>query len=132
MTRSGYGDKVCFRYSFGAITHKKIGLRFSKAAPLCGDFAFPASGRQTYPEIIFASIRAFRCVFVSLLTVRETDLLPFRAGLGSECRRCRCGEIENPDKKNSADTTSHDRLSNVPSGPVVALYQTAFGRSQLI
>ena len=71
------------------LSSKKIGLLFSKAATLGCDFAFPASGSQTYPEIIFAGVRALRCVFVSLFTVRETDLLPFRAGLISECGRCR-------------------------------------------
>ena len=94
-------------------------LLFNEAASFSGDVAFPASGRQTYPEVIFASICAFRRVLVSLLTIREADLLPLSARLGSEYWRCRCGEIENSDKKNSADTASHDWLPDVPPGPVM-------------
>jgi len=84
---------------------------FSKAASLCGDLAFPASGRQTFREIVFTCVRAFRRIFISLLTVRETDLLPFCAGLGSKYRGCHLGEIEKSQDKNNEKKVSHNRFS---------------------
>lgn len=56
-----------------------MGLLFGKAAPLGGDFAFPAAGSHAFGEIILTSVGAFRRVIVGLLTIGEADLLPFRA-----------------------------------------------------
>jgi hypothetical protein len=106
-------------------------LLFSEAAPLCGNVAFPASAGQTLREILFAGVRAFRRVFISLLAIRKADLLPFSAGLGRKCRGQSCGEINKSRKANSNNRVSHDRVSIDLSIRALALYQIVFGRGQL-